>query len=254
MRYFATCLAGLLCLTFMSYSQLPHFEKRTFDGSSGSLPYQVLIPDLKKKNDKYPLILFLHGAGERGSDNEVHIKHIENFIVRSQKDHPSFLLAPQCPKNEWWARHEKDGKMKSSPTSVMQLTIELLDQWLQHPNIDLNRIYITGVSMGGFGTWDLLARKPDLFAGALIVCGGGDEQTVPLISHVPQWIFHGSLDEVVRPDQSRSMVRALQKAGASPGYTEYPGVGHASWVPAYLDEYARKWLFQQTKSVSASAD
>jgi predicted peptidase len=111
--------------------------------------------------------------------------------------------------------------------------------------VDPSRIYITGVSMGGFGTWDLLARLPGKFAAAIPICGGGDEQTALKIKHIPLWVFHGAKDDIVSPKQSRTMIKALQDAGGAPGYTEYPDIEHSSWVQAYREPHLLPWLFKQ---------
>ena len=136
----------------------------------------------------------------------------------------------------------------------MALLIELLAEAERMFPIDPDRIYVTGLSMGGFGTWDLIARFPDRFAAAVPVCGGGDPGTAPLIRDLPVWAFHGALDRVVPPSNSRVMVRALQEAGARPGYSEYPDVGHNSWTKAYEDPYLLPWLFEQHRQKRSAAD
>ena len=147
-----------------------------------------------------------------------------------------------------WASHSREGNrlvMKSKPTTPMSLLIELIEKVEKEFPIDPDRIYVTGLSMGGYGTWDLIARFPDKFAAAIPICGGGDPQTAMRTKHIPQWAFHGALDEVVSPQNSRVMVKALQDAGARPGYTEYPDVQHDSWVYAYREPHLLPWLFDQ---------
>ena len=129
----------------------------------------------------------------------------------------------------------------------MHLLLEAIPALVKEFSIDDKRIYITGLSMGGFGTWDAIVRKPDLFAAAVPICGGGDVKTADSIAKIPIWIFHGGKDPVVKPERSRSMVEALKKAGAEPKYTEYPNEEHASWVPAYKDADMFAWLFAQKK-------
>jgi predicted peptidase len=129
----------------------------------------------------------------------------------------------------------------------MALTFELLDDFIASYSIDESRIYAMGVSMGGFGTWDIIARKPDLFAAAAPICGGGDEATAPSIAHIPIWTFHGDKDDAVKVERSRNMVAALKSAGGNPRYTEYPGVGHDAWTPALNDLELFSWLFSQRK-------
>ena len=127
------------------------------------------------------------------------------------------------------------------------MTLLLIETLLKEQPIDPKRIYITGLSMGGYGTWDLMVRRPELFAAAAPVCGGADEATAEKIKHIPVWAFHGAKDTAVKPQRSRNMIEALKKAGASPKYTEYADVGHDSWNPAYKDPEFYKWLFAQSK-------
>jgi predicted peptidase len=222
-------------ITSMSHAQHELFDKLVFEHAKGKLPYRLLKPVNPGALDKYPLIIFLHGAGERDL--------VTNPTNRGR--YAAYVLAPQCPKGEWWAAHNRDGSMKDEPTQPTQLLLNLLEEIMKDYPIDESRIYITGVSMGGFGTWDLLARFPNKFAAAAPVCGGGDEKTAPAIRHIPIWAFHGAKDSVVSPRESRTMISALQKAGGQPGYTEYPDVAHDSWVQAYQEPHLLPWLFKQ---------
>ena len=237
----------LSVLTFAQGGLSTDFEKLVYKRDGNSLPYRLLKPEQPEPGKKYPLIVFLHGAGERGTDNEVHIDHVTGLFLNphNRKKFPCYVLAPQCPKNVMWASHDREGNMKSSPSAIMQLVIGLMDKTEKAFPIDPSRIYITGLSMGGYGTWELIARFPDRFAAAVPVCGGGDPATAARISHVPVWAFHGSHDTTVRPANSRKMIRALQAAGAKPGYTEYPDVGHDSWVYAYREPYLLPWMFEK---------
>jgi predicted peptidase len=125
--------------------------------------------------------------------------------------------------------------------------MELIDQLQGKYPVDASRLYITGLSMGGFGTWDALQRWPDRFAAAVTICGGGDTRMAAKIAHVPIWVFHGARDPVVKPDRSRKMVQAIKDAGGKPKYTEYPQAGHDSWTATYKDPEVLKWLFAQRK-------
>jgi predicted peptidase len=162
------------------------------------------------------------------------------------KMHPSIVIAPQCPGNMTWANLSlEDVKLEPNPTQPMQLLFGLIDQIKQRLPVDTSRIYITGLSMGGYGTYDAIMRYPDLFAAAVPVCGGGDVTKAEIIAHIPLWIFHGALDGAVDSALSRMMVEALTKADAHPGYTQYPEVGHFSWIAAYSDPMMMEWLFSQ---------
>lgn len=176
-----------------------------------------------------------------------------NFATdQTMKSHPAFVIAPQCPENMSWSNfsRSKDNTqmfLQPSPSKPMELLISLITKLRKTLPIDSNRIYITGLSMGGFGTFDAIERYPNLFAAAVPVCGGGDVSKAPLISHIPMWIFHGAEDPAVNPIFSLNMTIALTKAGAHPGFTQYPETGHFSWISAYSDPSMLDWLFRQHK-------
>ena len=225
------------------------FDKLLYIKVNDTLPYRLLKPEISG-TQKFPLVIFLHGAGERGIDNEAQIKHIAGVFGNpdNRKKYPCYVLAPQCAENMWWAAHDRNGNkllMRANPTPPMELVIRLIAEIEKRFPVDPTRIYVTGLSMGGYGTWDLLARFPNRFAAAVPVCGGGVAEAAPAFSHVPIWAFHGALDRVVPPRQSRIMVTALQDAGGSPGYTEYPDTGHDSWTLAYADPYLLPWMFSK---------
>jgi predicted peptidase len=166
--------------------------------------------------------------------------------------HPAFVIAPQCPEKISWSNflREKTStamRLQPSPTKPMELLIELVHKLIKTLPVDSNRIYITGLSMGGFGTYDAIERYPNLFAAAVPVCGGGDASEVASIAHLPIWIFHGAQDPAVNPVYSHDMLQALTKAGAHPGFTQYPETGHFSWLAAYSDASMMEWLFRQHK-------
>jgi len=216
------------------------------------LPYRLLCPLAVEPGTRYPLVIFLHGAGERGTDNEKQLTHgVPQFLTAENRTKfPCFLMAPQCPPEERWV--EVDWGAEShvqprEPSEPARRTLELVDRAMRELPIDPDRVYLTGLSMGGFGTWDLLARRPDLFAAAAIVCGGADDAMAERIRHIPQWVFHGAKDDAVKPARSRRMVAALERVGGTPRYTEYPDVGHHSWVNAYSDPVLFAWLFAQRR-------
>lgn len=249
------CVVGVVLLwttKVQAKDPLP-LEKRTYKDATGKeLPYQLMQPLVVEKGKTYPLVLFLHGAGERGTDNEKQLVHgVPQFASPdNRKAYPCFLLAPQCPSNQKWVEVDWSADTHTMPKvqgDAGRMALELVAQALKELPIDPKRVYITGLSMGGYGTWDLLARRPDLFAAAVPICGGADEATAPHIKHIPIWTFHGGKDGVVKPARSRNMIAALEKAGGKPKYTEYPNVGHDSWNPAYRDPDMFKWLFAQKK-------
>lgn len=246
-------LTVLLVVSKNVLSQPPLFSYETYKASGGdSLQYRFLFPD----NDparKYPLVIFLHGAGERGNDNNAQLKWgVMNFASdENMKKYPAYVIAPQCPANTTWANttRGKNGEivLQNTPSKSMQLLMDLIKDVVKKYRVDTNRIYITGLSMGGYGTFDALQRYPNFFAAAVPVCGSGDVSKASSIAHVPIWIFGGANDPTVNPNLLYAMVNALIKAGAHPGFTEYPNVGHFSWIAAYNDSMMMEWLFSQRK-------
>jgi predicted peptidase len=236
-----------------SYAQPSLFSHEKFISEKGdTLKYRQLFPDADTLR-KFPLVIFLHGSGERGTDNEAQLKWgVKNFATdENMKMHPCFVIAPQCPENSTWAdfsgRSNGSNMFQKSPTKPMELLIALIHDFAKKFRVDTSRIYITGLSMGGFGTFDAIERYPNLFAAAVPVCGGGDVSLAASIKHIPIWIFHGAEDPAVDPAFSLSMIEALTKAGAHPGYTQYPEVGHFAWIAAYSDPMMIEWLFRQHK-------
>lgn len=251
-------LLPVLLLTGLSlsttYAQPSRFEKKQFIGDkSDTLNYRLLFPDFNASR-KYPLVIFLHGSGERGNDNDAQLKWgVMNFATDDEmKMHPAIVIAPQCPAGQQWSnfdfnRNTLEMHLKDTPSKPMELVHELILKLIKTMPVDANRIYITGLSMGGFGTFDAISRYPDLFAAAVPVCGGGDTSKAPVFAHIPIWILHGSEDPDVNPLLSTDMAAALYKAGAHPGLTLYPEFGHFSWLAAYSDPLVIEWMFRQHK-------
>jgi len=232
------------------FSQASLFSYEEYTNTGGdSLKYRQLVSDYDTIS-KYPLVVFLHGSGERGDDNEAQLKWgVQSFTSdQNMKMHRAIVIAPQCPKDMTWANYsDEDISIQPTPTKTMELLIELIQETILKLPVDPNRVYITGLSMGGFGTFDAISRYPDLFAAAVPVCGGGDVKRAASIAHIPMWIFHGALDSTVSPQLSQNMVHALIEAGGHPGYTLYPKAGHFSWIAAYDDAMMIDWLFSQQK-------
>lgn len=245
----------LLCLTFtekVSSQNESDFEKKLFiSGTSDTLPYRLLKPSAMDTSKKYPIVLFLHGAGERGNDNSSQLKNgAMNFASSlNKKIFPCYVIAPQCANGYRWV--EVDWKLPShvqpeKPSVYLSRTMLLLDSLSKVLNIDTSRIYITGLSMGGFGTWDAISRWPEKFAAAVPVCGGGDTSKAELIKNIPIWAFHGGADKVVMTSRSRDMIAAIKKEGGDPKYTEYPNTGHNAWTNTYGNIEMLQWLFSQS--------
>jgi len=248
--FFICCLH--INIIFSQTSSPFSFKKYT-NGNGDTLNYRELSPDYDTLR-KYPLVIFLHGSGERGNDNEAQLKWgVKNFATEQNMiKYPAIVIAPQCPANMGWDNfynQVESAKMRllPEPTKPMKLLIELIDQLKQTLPVDTNRIYITGLSMGGYGTYDAIERYPNLFAAAVPVCGAGDTSRARSIAHIPIWIFQGAEDAAVNPLLALAMLQALTNAGAHPGFTQYPEVGHFSWLGAYSDPLMMEWLFRQHK-------
>lgn len=250
---YALILVFLIAGMNASQAQSSRFSFNKYIHNGDTLNYRFLFPDYDTIR-KYPLVIFLHGSGERGNDNEAQLKWgVMNFATDEMMTlHPAFVLAPQCPEKMQWANTMRatggnDIHINPEPSKPMSLLIQLIHELIKNNRIDTNRIYITGLSMGGYGTFDAVERYPDLFAAAVPVCGGGDTSRVSSIAHIPIWIFHGAEDAAVNPLYSINMMKALINAGAHPGFTLYPEVGHFAWLAAYTDPKMMEWLFSQHK-------
>jgi predicted peptidase len=243
-------IAIACCTSSIIKAQPSRFSVEHYvNANNDTLNYRMLYPDYDTLR-KYPLVIFLHGSGERGSDNDAQLKWgVINFATDEMMvKHPAIVIAPQCPANAGWSNFDRQTMaLQPQPSKPMQLVIELIHQLIKKMPVDTNRIYVTGLSMGGYGTYDAIERYPNLFAAAMPVCGGGDVSKAATIAHIPMWIFHGAEDAAVNPMYSLNMAGALTKAGAHPGLTMYPETGHFSWLAAYSDMDAMEWLFRQHK-------
>jgi predicted peptidase len=254
MKYLGFLFTVIFCIDIQSASsQSLRFSFNKYIDKGDTLNYRQLYPDSDTMR-KYPLVIFLHGSGERGSDNEAQLKWgVTNFATdQNMMLHPALVIAPQCPEKISWSNFSRDKNstemhLQPTPTKPMELLIGLIHQLIKTMPVDTNRIYITGLSMGGYGTYDAIERYPNLFAAAVPVCGGGDVSKAPSIKDIPIWIVHGAEDPAVNPLYSLDMLLALTKAGAHPGFTQYPEVGHFSWLGAYSDPLLMEWLFRQRK-------
>jgi predicted peptidase len=251
-RHFLAALAAAFGCFMNHASAADHrdrFEARIFKDAAGkTLPYRLLSPKEIKPGEKYPLVLFFHGAGECGTDNDKQLVHGMNDFASDEimAKYPAFVVAPQCPEGEQWVDTPwtaDSHTMKEKPTEALRLSLELVEKLAKELPVDTNRLYITGLSMGGFGVWDAIQRHPDRFAAAVPICSGGDPAFAEKIKHVPVWAFHGDSDTTVKLKRSREMIDALTKAGGNPKYTEYAKTGHDSWTKTYADPKMYEWLF-----------
>jgi predicted peptidase len=229
------------------------FEARTFTSDHGSLPYRILSPAEVRAETKYPLVIVLHGAGERGEDNKSQLHHGGSLFLnaKNREKYPTFVVFPQCPNGKRWVEVDwgdpKPHQQPKEPGFSMSLLLELIPSLEKTLPVDTSRVYVMGLSMGGFGVWDIAARHPDWFAAAVPICGGADDSTAPLLAKLPVWAFHGDQDNTVKPGRTRSMIEALKKAGGNPKYSELPGVSHNAWSPAFANPDLLPWLFAQKR-------
>jgi len=244
----------------MADSSLKGYEEQTISATIGGradqpVKFLLLRPAKIEPDKKYPVILFLHGAGERGSDNRAQLTHFPEKMSEPghRERYPAFVIAPQCPSGKRWVEVNWNAKQSTpqtpEPTEPMQGAIAALQHVLKTEPADASRVYLTGLSMGGYGAWDLAVRHPEWFAAVVPICGGGDERQAAKLKDMPVWVFHGDKDNAVPVARSRTMVEAIRAAGGEPKYSELPGVGHNSWQPAYDEKSGLlTWMFQQSRA------
>ena len=200
------------------------------------MEYLLFLPEsyAQSTNQKFPLILFLHGAGERGSDLDSVKRHGIPKIVETNPDFPFIAVSPQCPEDSWW-------------TSELHTINGLIEEVVEKYQVDTSRIYLTGLSMGGFGTWSLASMYPERFAAIAPVCGGGEvRQILRSLVEMPIWTFHGQKDDVIPFSRSEEIVTALKKHGSSIKFTIYPEAGHDSWTKTYDNPELYKWFLKHS--------
>ena len=256
--FYRIALIGISCLLFIANNTicqthtnevLDGFEAHIFSGVDGTeMPYRLFIPEAYDSTTSYPIIMYLHGGGGAGDDNikqitggNTHGTHVWT-TPEIQVKYPAFVVAPQLL---GWSRWNDRDSIRLS--NYGQLAIDLLITIIEEYRVDPDRVYLVGQSRGGYGTWDLAGKCPDLFAAAVPLCGRGNLYTVEAMKHLPVWAFHGAKDEVVPVQNSREIVSALQKIDAKIKYTEYPDAGHNIWDIAYFESELIDWLFSQNR-------
>ena len=233
------------------------FEKQLFISGEDTLPCRILTPLNFDVNKKYPLLIFLHGAGERGNDNEAQLNWGADIFLDSLNriKFPAIVVFPQCPANDKWVEYTKNSLKDStgyefsdaSPIKKpLKLVSDFIDTLLQSKQIDKKRVYIGGLSMGGFGTLELLWRKSQIFAAAFPICGAVNPNKLKEYrQQLPIWIFHGEKDAVINVSNSRLIYGILKKSNINAKYTEYAGVNHDSWKNAFAEPTLMPWIFAQ---------
>ena len=235
------------------------FKKENFIVGADTLKYRILYPENFDATKKYPVVLFLHGSGERGSDNERQLTHGSKMFLADdfRKKFQAVVVFPQCTEDSYWSNVEMEtvtGKRffnfltSGAPTKAMSLLLGLTDELVRKPFTDKTKIYLGGLSMGGMGTFELLRRKPKTFAAAFPICGGDNVANVKKYKNVPLWIFHGGLDDVVNPQLSYSIYHALKQIDHTPKFTVYPKANHNSWDSAFAEPGLMDWVFSNIKN------
>lgn len=255
--FIIACL--LLPVVLLKAQNTNGFEKYWYVQNGDSLPYRLLLPENYDASKKYPLVFFMHGAGERGNDNEKQLVHGSKLFLNEavRKNYPAIIVFPQCPQKSFWSNvsFEADSNGKrifnfksiAAPSLGMKLANALLLQVIKKYPVQKKKIYVGGLSMGGMGTFEIAARNPKLFAAAFPICGGGDPATAKKIRKIKWWVFHGAKDDVVPPSFSQTMVDALRKVHANVQFSLYPNANHNSWDAAFAEPGLLKWLFAQHK-------
>ncbi len=250
MKYLVLFLILFLNVNLNS-QELDLYEQKIFVIENDTLNYRILKPLNYDSTKQYPVHLFLHGAGERGNDNISQLVHGSKLFLKkeSREKYNSWVIFPQAPKYDWWGYkdpYKLNYNVKES--KAMSLVVKLMDNFSKRNDVNQNKIYVSGLSMGGMGTFVILNLRPDMFAAATPICGDGDPNSVNnYAKKIPIWIFHGSDDTVVSPKKSLKMANAIIDAGGSPKITFYENVGHDSWNNAFAEEDFLKWIHSKTK-------
>lgn len=244
----------------MAQNNTDYLKKQFINDDLDTLSYRILLPEKYDSSKEYPFILILHGSGERGNDNELQLTHGASLFLKAsvRKSYPAFVVFPQCFADDYWSNVnvEVDNNNErvfrfaanGSPTKPMkmlqQLTISLLEKY----SIDMNRVYVGGLSMGGMGTFEIVSRNPDLFAAAFPICGGAHPDTAEKLINTNWWVFHGEKDNVVPHQLSIVMANAIKSAGGNVKFTLYPEANHDSWTAAFAEPELLPWLFSHKKN------
>jgi predicted peptidase len=264
MRLLYLLLALLYTLLMIPFSvgaqNHEQYGRETFIKKKDTLNYRILYPKEFDKNKKYPLVLFLHGAGERGNDNNAQLTHGGDLFLKEEvrKKFPAIVIFPQAPKEDYWAKVDVDRevrpfdfnyKKEEGPTTSLQLVMALLNSIASEKYINKDRIYVGGLSMGGMGTYEIIYRQPNMFAAAFAICGGADPS---ITESYPEgfniWIFHGEKDDIVPPAFSKEMARMINHYGGNAKLSLYPNDNHNSWDSALSEPYLLPWLFSHQKN------
>ncbi|MFV0443168.1 MAG: prolyl oligopeptidase family serine peptidase [Planctomycetaceae bacterium] len=234
------CLRTLPAVLVMLFASASAFAQEAGQQVSqqvevaAQLPLQFLLylPENYDQQEQWPLLLFLHGMGERGSDLKLVKVHGPPKLIAAGKHFPMIVVSPQCPDWRRWEMSDLDTLLRYIESKY---------------KVDSDRVYVSGLSMGGYGTWQLATNYPNRFAAIVPICGAGEAKAASRIAHIPTWVFHGGDDTAVPVRGSTEMIKALQKAGGNPKFTFYPLAGHDSWTEAYNTPELYEWLLAQKR-------
>ncbi len=229
------------------------YETHT-DKAGTTIPYRLYLPSNYDATKEYPLLVVLHGAGERGNNNESQLAHMIRALY-DQNASPladAIVFCPQCPENQQWVDTPwANGNYSSAAvaeSNELKCVIDIIAKLKKDYSVNDERVYAMGLSMGGFGTWDLLTRHSDIFAAGVPICGGGDPLKAKELAKLPIWTFHGSADGVVPPSGTKAMANAINKQNPENfHYEEFQGMDHGIWETVAGREDVLKWLFEQSK-------
>lgn len=248
-------IAVVLSSTLHIRSQdLSVYRKFVFRSGADSMPYRLCLPENYDPSKQYPVLFFLHGSGERGSDNEAQLVHGARWLIseENRRHYPMILVFPQCSAMGYWAntdrREDSLGKLSftffkgGKPTRNMALLQQLVRYIMRTYPVKMDAIYAGGLSMGGMGTYELVRRMPRTFRAAFAICGGANPVTARKLKRTRWWIFHGEQDDVVDPAFSKKMAEALRRQGAELRVSWYPGANHNSWDSAFAEKELLPWL------------
>ena len=252
MKKFLITLALLAIAGSALFAQGREFTKKVFHASNGlDLPYEILYPENFNPGNSYPMLLFLHGSGERGTDNNAQTFHGEKLFSQAEELKQVIFIAPQCPWHDYWAPvNSSEGKVERFPqnapaTKALEAVKELMDSFINLGFANAGKIYGTGLSMGGFGILDFTLRFPDYFAAVEPICGGVNiERCKAYRGHTAFRFFHGLADKAVNPENSINANEVFNANGIRSELVTYPEVGHGSWNNAFAEPDFLSWLFK----------
>ena len=264
MKHYLFFVGSILFFNFTLTGQSSFRSESIQNNGGATIQFRMLEPEKVKKNKKYPLVIFLHGSGEKGSDNTKQLVHGSTMFEtkKNRRKYPAYVIFPQCPEKAYWESRDFEHENKTNkflfdysgaPSFPLREVFSIINYYKKMPHVDSNRIYIMGLSMGGMGTFEAISRHPELFAAAVPICGGADLRYVKnFATRVKVWIFHGAQDDQVLPKYSREVVDKIIQEGGFPKYTEFPTANHNSWDPAFKTEGLFKWLFSQKRSINTN--